>query len=521
MQHRWPGASRPCLRALWQPPKRRFRWTFLPLSVLTLSTPSLLPRGRCVAALNGRPPSFAVHFSADPAATAQALSTAAQLFAGSATCPPVIGAAADAWNPLQVGTSSRRAKRADTQHLVVSAVTLPEGMRCQTFSCDSPAVPDLADLRGALTSRPPAAILLSHPSFPVGQFASLLDDTFPYSAKAGAVASPVELPARDSPSSTVPAMVVRDALPPAAGPTCVGIAFSWTEVALQAGGDGQPRIVMEPHEFAVLARVVFGAARARGWYFSPVISSAMFLPDYGPRKQGEPPTVALDAARFPEGSTAVNVPLFVLDDIVVLPHGREDLVIYEPRYRLMLRSAIEAAGPSGVATFAIIGPRGMGTLVALAGRNSEVDGRAHVAVVGGRRLQVVPGSTQVALDAFGLCTGAVTFIDDVTPAESPEVQEAASEAVRRFVDVLAATRTAAAKAQRELTHAKAAQTRVEEAQKRDAQFLSWALASLLPADPTSLREWLACTNTAERLRSLAAVLQKQKGSIAAQWAATW
>ena len=514
-RRKWRGAS-PCpvlsrTTSAWWPP----------LTLPTLPLHALRhPRGRCVAALNGRQPSFAVHFSADPAATAQSLATAAQLFAGNAACPPVIGAAADAWSPLHVGTSGRgRAKRAETQHLVLSAVTLPDGMACQTFSCASPAVPDLADLRGALTSRPPAAILLSHPSVPVGQFASLLDDTFPFSAKAGAVASPVELPARDSPTSAVPAMVVRDALPPAAGPTCVGIAFAWAPAA--EAGDAGPRIAMEPHEFAVLARVVFGAARARGWYFSPVISSALFLPDYGPRKQGEPPTEALDAARFPEGSTALNVPLFVLDDIVVLPHGREDLVIYEPRYRLMLRSAIEAAGPSGVATFAIIGPRGMGTLVALAGRNSEVDGRAHVAVVGGRRLQVVPGSTSVALDAFGLCTGAVTFIDDVTPQQSPDVQEAATEAVRRFVDVMAATRAAAAKAQRALTHAGAAQTRVEQAQKRDAQYLSWALASLLPADPTSAREWLACTNTAERLRSLAAVMAKQKGSIAAQWAATW
>jgi len=382
-------------------------------------------------------------------------------------------------------------------------------------------VPDFGDLRGALTTRPPLMLMVSHPSFAVGQLVSRLDDALPYSAKAGAVASPVEQAQGDAAVSLAPPpMVMQDTRPPASTPTCVGIAFSWTPSSAPTASI--PAAVMETHEFAEMCRILLGAARCRGWFFSPALSSSLFLPHFGPLKQGEPPGDALDAARFPEGESALAVQLFVLDDIVVLPYQREELVIYEPRYRLMLRNAIEAAGPSGVASFAIVNAKGVGTLVALAGRSAQDDGRAHCAVVGGRRLRVVPGSTAVALDAFGLSTGDVTFIDDAPCAEDdPELAASAKEAVNRFDDVLAQARAAASKANRELTHDGAAAARVKEAQARAAHDLSWALASLLPASPGTLRDWLVCTSTAQRLRSQSKLLAKEAGNIAAQWAATW
>lgn len=489
-----------------------------------LETAAQVAWGRCVAALSGRAPSLAVHFSNDAAASALALTAAAGLFG--AAPPPLIGAVAGRWLPISPG-----------QHLVLAAVALPPGVRAHCFEGHTPSLPDLEDLKGSLTIRPPHLLFLSHASFsgaPLNSLATRLDDVLPHSCKAGAVAFTVDaVDVEVDAASVAKEAPISQQIVRGAGGACgvppryVGIALALRAKDGAEGVEGAQAAPLSVLDFAALARAVFGSARFRTLWFSSEASRALFQPAGAPHTQGEPAAEALHAARqlAAPGSTH-NLPLFALDDVVLLPGGREELMVFEPRYRLMLRQAVEEAHvAAGVPRFGVCS-RGVGTLGLLAGRNSLDHGRVHVSVLGGRRFKV-SGELDVALDSFGLSRAQVTFFEDQPPADAQALAQrhrAAQSATTQFRAALVEARAAAAASGRVLLHADAALARVEAAAcapgDDGAERLSWVLANMIPAGTRTLRSWLTGTCTQSRLDDISQILTSKRQEVVSDWART-
>jgi hypothetical protein len=323
-----------------------------------------------VGALGGQPPSFVVHMSPDVAAAASALHAAAALFVPpGAPTPPAIGATTTGWEAAAAApaaSASRRsvgvaaaaaleARRAADVQLVLSAVRLPPGVVASPFEGHTTAVPELADLAGAMTTRPPHLLMLAHRRFDLSALANRLDDLLPSSGKAAAIAvtgagadsansdgsdgsGSILVAAAAAPATPAPMVALGAAPQERVG--VVGISLSRPPPPPgSAPAPAAPPPLSVP-AFAELCRGVFGNGRATGWYFSSAVSEALFVPVGLPSSAPDPPPEALAAALAPRpaadagaGAGGARLPLFELDDVALLPGGREELIIYEPRYR--------------------------------------------------------------------------------------------------------------------------------------------------------------------------------------------
>jgi len=496
--------------------------------------------GRCVAALNGRAASFALHFSTGkvpPAAVSRDLAAAHSLF--SASPLPSAGAAVTRWDTVLTGAEGfANADSGDV--LVVAAVALPPHLHAFTLSGGSAAAPSVPDLRGALTgARPPHLLLLSSHEFATARVADVLradaaataaapqlatlmlrlEGTFPH-ASVAAVIAPAPAPAEEAEEAPVaflpafleqmeaaaaePSVVVSDGRGEAAGAPYVGIGFSASPSA------PDPRAAVP--DFAAVVQLCFGAARGSGWSFSEPLCAQLFAPSSAERRQGYGAEAAA-AAASPAAASA-RLPLFLLDDLVLLPRAREELMVYEPRYRLLLRAALEAAG-EGVPTIAICNRDGVGTLAALTGYNLQVDGRAHLALLGGRRFQARPGSVAVPAHGFGLALADVDFFDDEAGAEAAGEAEAAAAELRAAVG---ATLEAARALPGSYHHIGLLQeiVRVWTGPEKGPEELGWAVANVIARNGAP-RRWLEGRKTGERLREIARQLEEQRGWAAREW----
>ena len=504
---------------------------------------------------------FALHASPDAPAAAAALRAAGALFVpAGAEAPPLAGCSAAGWpaaasvedESAPLPTRFRRRREADAQ-LVLTACALPPGVRAGLFQGDSTSVPDLPDLAGALTSRPPHLVLLSHAQFDVTALMDRMEALLPGSGVAAAVAQPVDGPRGggggddDDRERVTPRGLA--AAPQQQPQLCVGGApqsrpgFAGVTLSREPPPGGErdtaspPELPMSVQDFATLARVLLGSWRAKGWTFTAAVQTSLFLPADAsvPLSAASPPDAALAAALYPEG-TAGRLPLFELEDVVMLPGGREELVIFEPRYRLMVRAAVEAfaaAAASGApvpppgALFGVVS-RGVGVAVALGGyRLDRSTGKAHVVARGGRRFRVTLRSAlSQPMASFGLSVADVTWFDDVPSSEDfPETAPALEAAARAALAGLrAALDEAATLAKAPLPRAAAVLAAVEAhapvaaGGDGDLEALSWELAALLPFGQERARAWRDVTCTRLRLEDQAHLLTARRRIVADDFA---
>ena len=517
--------------------------------------------GRCVAALGGAPVSFALHASPDAPAAAAALRAAGALFVAQGdVAPPLAGCSAAGWpaaasvedESAPLPARLRRRREADAQ-LVLTACALPAGVRAGLFQGDTTSVPDLPDLAGALTSRPPHLVVLSHAQFDVPSLLDRLEALLPASGAAAAIALPVDGPRGEesdngsgndrervtprnlaSPQQPQPQVCAGGAAQPRPG--FVGVALSREAPPGGAKDTGSPpALPMSVPDFTALARALLGSFRAKAWTFSAAVQTALFLPGGGnvPLAAPSPPEAALAAALYPEG-TAGRLPLFELDDLVMLPGGREELLIFEPRYRLMVRAALEAtaaAAASGApvpppgALFGVVS-RGVGVTAALGGYKLEPTGKAHVVVRGGRRFRVtLPSSLTQPMATFGLSVADVTYFDDVPPDEDSEgVAALEAAAMAALAALRSALDEASNLAKEPLPRAAAALAAVaahapaSAGGDGDLEAMSWELAALLPGGQERARAWRDVTCTRLRLEDQANLLMTRRRVVAGDFA---
>jgi len=124
-----------------------------------------------------------------------------------------------------------------------------------------------------------------------------------------------------------------------------------------------------------------------------------------------------------EGESGLDTPVFVC--MVSFPHMPTNLHIYEPRYRLMMRRAMD----SGSKRFAMVlpsrAPGGYsqyGTMLEIQNLHMFDDGRSLVETVGVHRVKVLESGT---LD--GYTVGRVERIEDITDEEEAELERLALE----------------------------------------------------------------------------------------------
>lgn len=539
-----------------------------PLPFASCACPHLTPAaaqvawGRCVAALGGAPVSFALHASPDAVAAATALRSAGALFAADGCeAPPLAGYAAVTWPPaaneedeagspaLRTALRLRRLRESEAQ-LVLAACALPAGTRAGLFAGDTTSVPDLPDLAGALTSRPPHLLLLSHENFNIAALMDRLEALLPGSGAAAAMAvrgSPGA--AAEAESATAKGLAApQQPLPPQLSfgdapqprPGFVGIAL-----ARQAPADGgrdtsaPPALPMTVPEFSALARAIFGSARAKSWAFSADVQAQLFLPAADVPGEGTArPAAALAAALAPSGATG-RLPLFELEDVVMLPACREEVLIIEPRYRLMLRASLEASQKAFAASggdhaaaaraglFGVVS-RGVGVVVALGGYRLNADGRAggkaHIAVQGGRRFKVASRSAvSTPMGTFGLSIADVAWFDDAPPADSAEAAATAAAGAAAIEAVRSVLADAEAAAGAPLPRAAAvlagltAHADVAAGGDGNAEALSWEFAALLSAGAARARAWRDTTCTRSRLEEQIHYLGARRRDVVAEF----
>ena len=103
-----------------------------------------------------------------------------------------------------------------------------------------------------------------------------------------------------------------------------------------------------------------------------------------------------------------TLPLFYLDSM--LPRQRMSLNIFEPRYRLMVRRCLEGSrrfgmvGVEWLTPLRHMGQRGVrhGVEVEIVENSPQPDGRFHIAVVAGRRFEIVDGTWEQ--DGYAMAT---------------------------------------------------------------------------------------------------------------------
>lgn len=141
------------------------------------------------------------------------------------------------------------------------------------------------------------------------------------------------------------------------------------------------------------------------------------------------------------GANPVRIPLFPLAGAILLPRAQLPLHIFEPRYRDMVRDAIDGGGQ-----IAMIQPQrldddneaplfAVGCVGELVGVEELEDGRFNIVLLGSHRFRLV---REVDVDAIYRCAEVdIEAFDDGDPPPLPLIQRAEVEReARRLGDAL-------------------------------------------------------------------------------------
>ncbi|MBI3913633.1 MAG: LON peptidase substrate-binding domain-containing protein [Chloroflexi bacterium] len=195
--------------------------------------------------------------------------------------------------------------------------------------------------------------------------------------------------------------------------------------------------------------------------------------------------------KFPEN----DLPLFPLHT-VLFPFQRLPLHIFEPRYREMMARCIEEEIGFGVLLIrdglevgAPAIPFQVGTLAQIEEVSHLPDGRLNIIVKGTRRFRVLE-----LLGGRAYQTGRIELWDD-EPADADEIQRAADEARRGFLDILNLL-AAISKAQVDLPGEMRSLP-------DNPDHLAFVLAMRLQLGNADRQTLLEMTNCADRLRRVA------------------
>lgn len=208
-----------------------------------------------------------------------------------------------------------------------------------------------------------------------------------------------------------------------------------------------------------------------------------------------------------------RLPLFVIN-CVVFPGMSFPLHIFEPRYRLMLRRALEGSRHFGIACLTAdrsIAP--IGTTVEIQSHVSLMDGRSLVETVGRRRFAIQSVET---VDGYAMAT--VTYVDDV-PDDAPQADVDPNGAAADGADALdaaAATNddimhgivsTVAIRSGGRWEDLRAAVTEKYGQMPSDAAEFSMWLGSVLPIDDEAKLELLASRSVRNRLLTMRTIVR--------------
>jgi Lon protease-like protein len=219
------------------------------------------------------------------------------------------------------------------------------------------------------------------------------------------------------------------------------------------------------------------------------------------------------------GGAPFRLPLFVIN-CVVFPGMSFPLHIFEPRYRLMLRRALEGSRHFGIACLTAdrsIAP--VGTTVEIQSHVSLMDGRSLVETIGRRRFNIL---SVESVDGYAVAT--VTYLDDEPDAE---VEAAAADAADAdaavdgadgadALDAAAATNddimhgivsTVAIRSGGRWDDLRAAVTEKYGQMPSDAAEFSMWLGSVLPIDDDAKLELLASRSVRSRLLAMRSIVR--------------
>jgi Lon protease-like protein len=149
---------------------------------------------------------------------------------------------------------------------------------------------------------------------------------------------------------------------------------------------------------------------------------------------------ALHAAHLPELN--VTIPLFLLEKLWLFPRAFMKLIIFEPRYKLMLDHVVRKDG-----RFGLLPSQSRGIVVRIKHMQTEEDGRILITIVGEHRFKI-NGPLWDMENSHGLKVANVTlFVDDpVLASEAKHLREMEKISRREFfrhdTDENAATREA-------------------------------------------------------------------------------
>ena len=185
------------------------------------------------------------------------------------------------------------------------------------------------------------------------------------------------------------------------------------------------------------------------------------------------------------------LPLFPLH-VVLFPGLPLPLHIFEPRYRLMVGRCLEASAPFGVVLIRAgreVGdpadPYPVGTTAGIVQHERLADGRMNLLCVGRERFRI----RQLQTDQPYLAAEVEPLADRPAEPESADLADALSSRVRGFLGPAAPKLDLPA----------------------DPGDLSFAVAALVPLELSERQALLELTSTAQRLRSLLALVSREAG----------
>lgn len=232
---------------------------------------------------------------------------------------------------------------------------------------------------------------------------------------------------------------------------------------------------------------------------------------------------ALYAARAAEEESPVlqadqgsfQMPLFIIN-CVVFPGMSFPLHIFEPRYRLMLRRALEGSRHFGIVCLqADRSIAHVGTTVEILSHVSLMDGRSLVETIGRRRFEV---HSVESVDSYAV--GTVSYIDDEPDADNfvadvPEQQnevDAAAEHVSNDDLVAAIVAAVAIRSGSRWEELRAAVTEKYGQMPADAAEFSMWFGSVLPVDDELKLELLSMRSVRARLLSMRAMVRNAENN---------
>ena len=368
------------------------------------------------------------------------------LFTSTGTSLPDDGAAppdAARCDAVGVHTPAGAAAAAAAPRTSAHAVWLPEGAQATAWSAEGDELPsffaDAAQLEDLLR-RQPSFVLLGAPDGPLVRLAERLRRVFPAATSVGA------MPALSS--TRVLALRARGGALERA--RSVGLALRLPEAARAEArdeardGDGDGDGGMLVADAARLVREVWGNEMPHDRFLlDGAVAKELFVPrDIAPGAQPLPPAPAPVA--YPPEEPPRLLPVFPLD-LVVFPGGAAPLRVFEPRYRVLVKAALEAQarGAFDDAAFGLMpASADVGTAVLVEALDALADdGTSELRLRGWRRFarpRFAPGGGDLRprRDAFGLLEAEVAFFDDddygdAGPPPHPSGEAGAARALAR------------------------------------------------------------------------------------------